>query len=96
MVTPESFTVWAPQREIGGDAVMSCRTNEDEPQEQLCVASDTQRSHPLLHETEAETQFRVTARLRAMYADLLAEPVPAHLLKLIREVEIREASRHDA
>jgi hypothetical protein len=31
-----------------------------------------------------------------MYADLLAEPVPAHLLKLIREVEIREASRHDA
>ena len=45
---------------------------------------------------QIEAQFRIIAGLRAMYADVVAEPMPDHLLKLIRKVESRVASRHDA
>ncbi len=48
------------------------------------------------HSAQVEAQVRVIAGLRAMYAELLAEPVPAHLLQLIREFETIEASQRDS
>jgi hypothetical protein len=45
---------------------------------------------------QIESQFRIIAGLRAMYADLVAEPVPDRLAQLLRAFELRqEGARHD-
>jgi hypothetical protein len=46
-------------------------------------------------ECRIEPQYRVMAGLRAMWADLLAEPVPAHLLQFIREIESKQKGSDD-
>ena len=66
----------------------------DRPQSPF-VASAAVESNRLRWSAQVEAQARIIAGLRAMWADLLAEPVPAHLLQLIREFETRKASRHD-
>jgi hypothetical protein len=71
-------------------------TKEDWPESWLVAAPGVPQSHGLLRNAWIAAQFRIVAGLRAMYADLLAESVPAHLLQLVREVEIRETLRHDA
>ena len=75
---------------------MAHHTKEDWPGRWLVAAPGVLRRRGFVLVTHVAAQDRIIAGLRAMYTDLLAEPVPAHLLKLIREVEIREASRHDA
>jgi hypothetical protein len=37
-----------------------------------------------------EMQCHILAGLRAMYADLLAQPVPDYLLTFIREFEVKQ------
>jgi hypothetical protein len=61
----------------------------DRPQNPL-VASAAVESNRLRRSAQVEVQARIIAGLRAMWADLLAEPVPDRLLELIREFEIKE------
>ncbi|WP_046869678.1 NepR family anti-sigma factor [Microvirga massiliensis] len=53
-------------------------------------------SNRLQRSAQVEAQFRIIVGLRAMYVDLLAEPVPDRLLELIREYGTTETSRHDS
>jgi hypothetical protein len=66
------------------------RSAEEDWPENQPVDPDTSGSDELLNGAQVEAQVRLIAGLRAIYADLLAEPVPDRLLELIREFEIKE------
>ena len=71
------------------------RSVEDDWPENQCVSPGASRSNELLHRARVEAQFQVFAGLRAMWADLLAQPVPAHLLRLIREFKSKQKGSQD-
>ncbi len=63
---------------------------------ELVVVPHAWRDDHLWSDIQAETQGRIGADLRTMYADLLRQPLSSPLSKLAREVERRmEAPRHD-
>jgi hypothetical protein len=66
----------------------------DRPQSPF-VASAAVESNRLRWSAQVEAQARVMAELRVMWADLLAEPVPAHLLQFIREIESKQKGSDD-
>ena len=56
------------------------------------AAVESSRSNRWAH---IKVQFRTMVGLRAMWADLRAQPVPTHLLHLIREFESRQRRSDD-
>ncbi|WP_046869668.1 hypothetical protein [Microvirga massiliensis] len=62
----------------------------DRSQSQPVATTGVQSSSPR-RSAQVEAQDRIIAGLRAMWADLLARPVPAHLLHLVREFERKGA-----
>jgi hypothetical protein len=69
--------------------------NEDWPEGQVVVVPHAWRGDSLWHEMQTETQDRIGAALRAMYADLLQQPLSPRMVKLAREIEMQhEPSRH--
>ena len=66
----------------------------DQPQSPF-VASAAVESNRLRRSAQVKAQARIIAGLRAMWADPLAEPVPAHLLQFIREIESKQKGSDD-
>ena len=64
-------------------------------QQSRCVASASVESDRLHQSAQAEVQVRIGARLRALWADLLVQPVPAHLLHLVRAFERKRTGTGD-
>ena len=62
---------------------------------QLVVVSHAWRGDRLWHDMQTEAQDRIGAALRAMYADLLHQPLSPQLGKFVRQIETRLGiSRH--
>ncbi len=73
------------------EPLMAYGAKEDWPESQLIVAPRAWQSDNLWR----EAQDRIGVALRAMYADLLQQPLSPRLLKLVRQIETRlETSRH--
>ena len=74
---------------------MGCAVNDNWPERQLHVVPHVRRGDGLWSDLQTEAQDRIGAALRAMYADLLQQPLSLRLLKLIRQIRTRlETSRH--
>ena len=74
---------------------MGRAANDNWPKRQLLVVPDAERGGSAWSDIQAEVQDRIGAALRAMYADLLQQPLSPRLLKLVRQIETRlETSRH--
>jgi hypothetical protein len=62
---------------------------------QIVVVPHAWRDDGIWGDTQAEFQDRVGTTLRAMYADLLQQPLSPQLAKLVREIEApREAPEY--
>ena len=70
--------------------------NDNRPKGQLSGVLHAERGDGLWSDIQAETRDRIgAATLRAMYADLLQEPLSPRLQKLIRQIRTQhETSRH--
>ena len=78
-----------------GNAVMGRAANDNWPERPLHVVPHVRRGDGLWSDLQTEAQDRIGAALRAMYADLLLQPLSPQLLKLIRQIRTRlETSRH--
>ena len=74
---------------------MGRAANDNWPERQLHVVPHVRRGDGLWSDLQTEAQDRIGAALRAMYADLLLQPLSPQLLKLIRQIRTRlETSRH--
>jgi hypothetical protein len=74
---------------------MALATSDDWPPGQLIVVPHAWRGDDLWHDIQAEAQQRIGADLRAMYTDLLQQPLPPNLMKLVRQIKISlKASPH--
>ena len=74
---------------------MGRAANDNWPERPLLVVPHAGRGSSAWSDLQAEAQDRIEAALRAMYADLLQQPLSLRLLKLVRQIEIRlETSRH--
>jgi hypothetical protein len=63
--------------------------------DQLLIIPHTRRGDGVLADISRETQCRIGAGLRALYADLLAAPVPDRLLAIIRHFDQHEEAEAD-
>jgi hypothetical protein len=83
---------------FSGTAVMGRVANDNWPKRQLLVVPHAWRGDsrgPVWSDLQTEAQDRIGAALRAMYADLLQQPLSPQLAKLSRQIETRlETSRH--
>ncbi|HEV2557682.1 MAG TPA: NepR family anti-sigma factor [Microvirga sp.] len=61
----------------------------DWPVGQIVVVPHAWRGDGLLADIQAKTQCRIKAGLRAMYADLIEQPLPDHLERLIAQLDER-------
>ena len=59
----------------------------------LVVVPHAWRGDGLLADRPAETRCRIGAGLRAMYTELLLQPVPPHLTQLVLALETRLEGR---
>ena len=74
---------------------MVCVDNEDWPEGQLVVVPYAWRGDGLWPDMQAQTNDRIGVALRAMYADLLLQPLPPRLAKLVYQIRTQqETSRH--
>jgi hypothetical protein len=74
---------------------MGRAANDNWPEGQLLVVPHAGRGDSLWSDLETEAQDRIGAALRAMYTDLLQQPLPPRLTKLIRQIGTRlETSCH--
>jgi hypothetical protein len=74
---------------------MGRAANDNWPKRQLLVVPPAARRNRLSTNLQAEAQDRIRTALRAMYADLLQQPLSPRLVKLVRQIEMRlENSRH--
>ena len=75
---------------------MVCGDNEDWPEGQLIVVPHAWRGDHLWHDVQVQTNDRIGAALRAMYADLLLQPLPPRLAKLVYQIRTRQETSHHA
>lgn len=68
---------------------MGRRAREDWSIGQIVVVPHAWRGDSLWYDIQAETQDRIGANLRAIYAELLQHPFSPELEKLAREIETR-------
>ena len=74
---------------------MGRAVNDNWPKRQLLVVPYAARGNRLSTHLQAEAQDRIGSALRAMYADLLHQPLSPQLGKFLRQIETRlEISRH--
>jgi hypothetical protein len=74
---------------------MGHAANDDWPEGKLIVVPHGWRDDSLWSDIRAEVQDRIGSALRAMYADLLLQPLPPELVKLVHQIDTRLAtSRH--
>ena len=74
---------------------MGRAANDNWPEGQLLVVPHAGRGGSFWSDLQTEAQDRIGSALRAMYADLLQQPLSPRLIKLIRQIDTRlEASRH--
>ena len=74
---------------------MGRTANDNWPERQLLVVPRARRGDSLWSDIQAEAQDWIGVTLRAMYADLLQQPLSSQLIKLLRQIEMRlETSRH--
>ena len=74
---------------------MGRAANDNWPERQLLVVPHARRDDSLWADLQTEVQDRIGVTLRAMYADLLQQPLSLRLIKLIRQIETRlETSRY--
>ena len=74
---------------------MVCFDNEDWPKGQIIVVPHAWRGDSLWHDVQAQTNDRIGVALRAMYADLLLQPLSPQLAKLVYQIGMQqETSRH--
>lgn len=74
---------------------MGRAANDNWPERPLLGIPHATRGDSLWIDRQTEAQDRLGAALRAMYADLLQQPLSPRLLKLIRQIEMwLETSRH--
>ena len=74
---------------------MGRAANDNWPERQLLVVPHAGRGDGLWSDLQTEPQDGIGAALRAIYADLLQQPLSPRLVKLIRQIETRlETSRH--
>jgi hypothetical protein len=65
---------------------------EDWSERQRVAIPHTRPSGSLWHDIQTEAQDRRGAALRAMYADLLLQPLSPQLPKLVREIEMQRGT----
>ena len=70
---------------------MAHAANDDWPIGQLVVVPHAWRGDRLWHDMQAEAQDRIGVALRAMYAELLLQPLPPELVKLVHQIDTRLA-----
>ena len=74
---------------------MGRAANDNWPEGQLLVVPHAGRGGSAWSDLQTEAQDRIGAALRAMYADLLQQPLSPRLIKLVRQIKMRlETSRH--
>ena len=74
---------------------MVCAANDDWLEDLISVVPHTEYGNSLEHGIPSEAQDRISAVLRAMYADLLLEPLSPKLAQLIQQIGAHhETSQH--
>ena len=74
---------------------MPCAEDEDWLAGQIVVVPHRWRGDSLWHDMQTRTQDRIGVALRAMYADLLLQPLSPPLAKLVYQIRTQqETSRH--
>ena len=74
---------------------MGRAANDNWPKRQLLVVPHAGRGGSLCGDLKTEAQDRIGTALRAMYADLLHQPLSPQLGKFVRQIETRlEISRY--
>ena len=74
---------------------MERAANDNWPEGQLLVVPHAWRGDSGWSELQTEAQDRIGTALRAMYADLLQQPLSPQLGKFVSQIETRlEISRH--
>jgi hypothetical protein len=74
---------------------MSWAEDEDWSADQIIVVPHAWRGDGLWHDMQDQTNDRIGAALRAMYANLLLQPLPPRLAKLVYQIRTQqETSRH--
>ena len=74
---------------------MAHAANDDWPVGQLVAVPHAWRSDHLWLDMQTKAQDRIGAALRAMYADLLLQPLSPQLAKLVYQIRTQqETSRH--
>ena len=74
---------------------MERAVNDNWPKRQLVVVCHAGQGDSLWSDIQSKTQDRIGATLRAMYADLLQQPLSPHLGKFVSQIETRLGiSRH--
>ncbi len=74
---------------------MSRAEDKDWLSGQIVVVPHQGRGDSLRHNMQTQTQDRIGAALRAMYADLLLQPLSPRLAKLVYQIKMQqESSRH--
>ena len=74
---------------------MERAANDNWPEGQLLVVPHAWRGGSLWSDLQTGAQDRIGSALRAMYADLLQQPLSPQLGKLVRQIETRLGlSRH--
>jgi hypothetical protein len=53
------------------------------------------RNHPKKPQIDRATQERIGSKLRAMYSELLRQPLPAKLVVALQAIEHAEEARQD-
>ena len=74
---------------------MSWAEDDDWSADQIIVVPHARRGDSLWHDVQAQTNDRIGVALRAMYADLLLQPLSPRLAKLVYQIRTQqETSRH--
>ncbi len=74
---------------------MVCAANDDWLEDQISVVPHTDYSNSLEPAIPSQAQDRIGTALRAMYADLLLEPLSPKLAQLVQQIGTQhETSQH--